>query len=640
MGLGEHMPRRSVRVAAALSAMAMVAAGCSKPKSLNAGKTKATTPDVAAPVTPESTTSTTAAPAAAEAAAAAAAKATAAKAVAKGLNGQPIDQSQLLAVGSKVMPQSTQRRKPYYSGVGENTIQLDFSIDATNCGVNVVNALTAAGGALPTQGRYYRAAPTTTDKVVAEKREAIDVMVKYWNSHGFDAAQYYPNIRPLMGNDPNNQFYGRHIVANVIDGGSNQCPDKTTAAAKQASEQDHAFSVYTDYDGSANNMAAALNTVPADRRPMHFGTLWLPDSYYAKYAPFAWTQFSTGSTITREWASYVCKRVRTGQVPARAAGVDPKNRVFGLVHTNLPEDKALATEFKGYLNQYCGGNIIAKEVEYDGTDFGSAQQQDPNVVAQLQLSNVTTVLMLTEPIQPMFQLVDADKANYHPEWVFSSVGYSDSNTVQRLYQSVAPNEAKNDFGTSNLGVFGGWGFGAGDPFWMYHALHPKGDDGSVCDPSSDAGMAGPGCKAPTALVTYYYTMLPSIGGMLFAGPDLTPQNVTNGLQAYPSTRYGSNGPTADPRPALVGAGKNKFGFIVDSVEWRFRPDFQSPPPENKAGWVEYPDCQRHYLTWGDQLAPNWEPNGPNWTAWCGVNKDPYGHAVDDYPKTLPDDGNH
>ena len=78
----------------------------------------------------------------------------------------------------------------------------------------------------------------------------------------------------------------------------------------------------------------------------------------------------------------------------------------------------------------------------------------------------------------------------------------------------------------------------------------------------------------------------SIGGILFAGPDLTPQNVTNGLQA---TRHALRRQRADsdPRPALVGAGEGKYGFIVDAVEWRWRQEFTSPPPESKAeGWVE------------------------------------------------------
>lgn len=490
--------------------------------------------------------------------------------------------------------------------------------------------MTAAGGALPTQTRYYRSAPTTAEALAAENRESMQVMTDYWNSHAFEAAAYAPRVRELMGDDPAHQFFGRKLVFKAIDGGSNQCPDKTTAAAKQAADEHHAFMVFTNYDGSANNMTAALANVPADRRPMHFGTLWQSDATYTKYAPFDWTQFATGSTITREWASYICSKLRgSGAYAARGRDVpDAKNRVFGLVHTNLPEDVALANEFKGYLKSFCGEDIIKKEVAYEGTDFGKAQQDDPNVVVQLKIAGVTTVLMLTEPIQPLFQIAAARGQDYFPEWVFSSVGYSDSNTVQRLYDQ---DEMKGSFGTSNLGIPGGFGFGAGDPFAMYHSQHLTAPSGKPCDPSSDAGMDHNAafCKAPTSLVTWYYTMLPAIGGLLFAGPDPTPQNVTNGLQAYPTTRYGGSGPTSDPRPALVGAGKGKHGFIVDAAEWRWRPEFNSPPPESKKGWVEYPDCQRHYLQWPDNLAPNWEKGGPNYDAWCGDKNG--------YPRVLPED---
>ena len=56
-----------------------------------------------------------------------------------------------------------------------------------------------------------------------------------------------------------------------------------------------------------------------------------------------------------------------------------------------------------------------------------------------------------------------------------------------------------------------------------------------------------------------------------------------------------------------------FGFLVDAVEWRWRPDYNPPPPEGEVrklnglrsftGWAEYPDCQRHYLAWPKTLAP-------------------------------------
>jgi hypothetical protein len=638
--------RKPSRSIALLLALLLVAAACSKPKSADdavaAGSTDA--PEVDAPVVAGDGSSTTVTTAAGQQAAAT--PQGAAGTASEGTTTGASDIAQAKAVGALVRPQTTEKVDNSWSGVSKDQIKLMFSVDATNCGVSVVNALTAAGGALATPTRFYRAAPTTNEDVNAENRESVDTMVKYWNDHAQETIEFFPEIKKVMDryNAPGHPFYGRKLVHEVIDGGSNQCPEKTTAAAKEAVEK-HAFVVYNNLEGASSagayNMAAALNAAPADRRPMHFGTLWLSDQDYTRFAPYSWTQFATGSTITRQYASWVCSRVRTGEVPARSPMVtDPKKRVFGLVHTNLEQDVRLANELKGYLNQFCGGNIVAKEVSYEGSDFGKAQQDNANLIVQLKLAGVTSVMMLTDPVQPLFQLNEATQQKYNPEWLWNSFGYTDSSTVQRLYKDTGQTVAS--MGTSNLGIPGGFGFGAGDPFKMYHSYHQTAPDGKRCDPSSDEGMSHGNadiehyCKAPGALVTWYYSMLASVGGMLFAGPDLKPATVSAGLQHYPTTRYGGNGPTSDPRPALVGAGEGKYGFIVDAVEWKWRPDFTSPAPESKGpddgGWVEWPDCQRHYLQWPNDLAPNWEKDGPNYGAWCGDPKT-------GYPRVLPEDSN-
>ncbi len=140
------------------------------------------------------------------------------------------------------------------------------------------------------------------------------------------------------------------------------------------------------------------------------------------------------------------------------------------------------------------------------------------------------------------------------------------------------------------------------------------------------------CKAPAAIVTWLYTTLPSLAGILFAGPDLKPANVTTGLQRVPVTRFGGAGATQKPFAALLGAGPGKYYFIVDAVEYRWRAGFVSPPPETKLGWVEYPDCQRHYNKWPNDLSQGWEKDGPYYNAYCGDPK----YAESDYRPKGPD----
>ena len=68
----------------------------------------------------------------------------------------------------------------------------------------------------------------------------------------------------------------------------------------------------------------------------------------------------------------------------------------------------------------------------------------------------------------------------------------------------------------------------------------------------------------------------------------------------------------------MGAGPGKYGFIVDATEWKWRPDFTAPQPDGQKGWVQYPDCQRHYISWPSNLAPSWGPSDAAYNAWCNL----------------------
>ena len=625
------MRARSLRTLAVVAAMSLLAAACSKPasKDVEAGgkNAKDDVSDLVQATTPGAEEGAVAAPTTAPAAGTAAPGAKTTTGAPKTAVAGAADTAQARAVGAKIRPQTTTRPKPYYQGITDKAIKIAFGYDKETCGVNVVAALTAAGGALGTSGRYFRKAPTTPEDVAREFREAGDTLVKYWNDNAVQQIEFFPEVKKLTDqyNSPGHPLYGRKLEHVYVDSGSFQCPDKTRAAAVEAAETHKVFSVFQAYDGAQYNMASGLNTVPANRRPMHFGTYWLSDKIYDKFAPFAWTPFATGSTITRQKATYVCSKLVGGKASRTPHGpTKEKTRKFGLVHGNQQDEKLLANEFKGYLNQYCGKNIVATEIEYNSGDLSAAQSDSTNMIVQLKTADVTSVLMLTDPIFPLFQLGEANRQQYYPEWIWSSYGFADSNTVQRLYKDQGEQNAAS-FGVTQLGIPGGFGVAESDPFLTWHTYHQTAPSGKKCDPTTDAGMSHDEnfCKAPGAIVLLYYSVLPFIGGVFFAGPDLTPTNVTQGLQAYPTTRYGGRGPTSDPRPALVGAGPGKHGFIVDAIEWRWRRDFTSPDPEKKPQWAEYPDCQRHYLNWPDELAPNWEKDGPHYNAWCGDPKTGY-----------------
>jgi hypothetical protein len=520
-------------------------------------------------------------------------------------------------------------------GVTKDSIKFVMSYDQANCGTNIVNALSAAGANFATEGRYYRAAPTNPDEANAETVEAVNSVIKAYNDEGFEAAQEFPHIKELVGDDPTHPFYGRKVVHEFIDGGSFQCPETTTAAAVEIVQSRKPFAVYNNFDGAAYNMAEALHAkAPADKRPMHFGSLWLSDAEYNRWHPYTWTQFTSGTKAADLYASYVCARL-VGKKATRSPQYRNQTRKFALLYPDLEEARNVGDDLRRYIKKYCGSDIYGNRVFEYSTDIGRAADEGTTIAINLRQQGVTSLTYLMDPVFPLFQILTQKSQGYRPEYVWTPTGYYDSSVVQRLYDQEQIDG--NSFGVTAFGIPGGYGFTAGDPFYLWNEQHQKSPrTGKRCDPSSDAGMDHDPqyCKAPGGIVTWLYTTLPSLAGILFAGPNLTPANVTKGLQNVPTTRFGGAGATQKPFAALLGAGPGKHYFIVDGTEFRWRAGFVSPPPETKLGWVEYPDCQRHYLSWvGNKLAQGWEQNGKNYSAYCGDGK----YVFKPYQPKGPDD---
>jgi len=651
----------SVRVFSLLTAAAFVAAACSTPKRQHAGAVNAHRgPAALGPTAPGATA---AVPGAAQTPSGANPAANLPRPGAQGPLGYSAlnpnaNAGQAARVGALFHPQTSdyQNGNPNtWAGVTKDTIKAVFSMDLQNCGVNTINAISQAGGNFATAGRHYRATPTDQTKANAESKESIENIVRYWNDHVRDVVADSPQTLKVMDrfNTPGHQYYGRHMDYQIIDGGSFQCPDKQRSAALQIKDI-KPFAVYTndipEIDGSGWNMAQQLYvTIDKSVRPMHYGSLWQSDSDYARWAPFDWTQFISGTASAKKAAGWICDRLNGPNPPIKMSpntNVGPGPRKFGLLYPDTPGGRTVAGEFKSFISQDCGLKFDASTI---GNEF--AFSQDPSrapdeggqIMTKFRLIGVTSVIYLNTTVTPLFHLDAAKAQGYHPEWLWTATGYTDSTTVQRLYdQSMLD---KNSLGISAFGSPGGFGVGAGDSFWLYHSYHQVSpNDHKACDPSSDAGMNHDPtyCKAPGAIVTWYYTFLDSVGGYVFAGPGLTPYTATAGLQAYPLTRYSASGPTDNPRAALVGAGPGQYFFITDAEEWRWRANYISPSPESKKGWVEWTDCQRHYYQWSpEQLSLGWEKNTATYNTWCGSAA--YAPAnspeKDDYPHwTAKDQG--
>jgi hypothetical protein len=358
---------------------------------------------------------------------------------------------------------------------------------------------------------------------------------------------------------------------------------------------------------------------------MHFGLLDPTDYDLHRWAPYNWTEFQSITRQSQLEASWICSTL-VGKNAANSKDYGNTTRNFGLMYPSDPTSKRAAIDLKNYLAADCGKQIIdpKNEIQYDPNPARAADQGTQFGV-KLKLNGVTSIIYLYDVLGPFFHIEDYKGQNYHPEFIWNSF-LANTNTIQRLFVS----QDMVDKASMGQGPFGiqGFSYGPGDSFWTYHAYHLIAPDGKPCDPRSDYGMTrdkGDGkqdatvahyCRAPGAEGNWYYSFLPLIGGLIFAGPNLTPGNVSAGLQAYPLTRYGIDGPTTDPQAVLVGSGPGQYYFITDGSTYRWRAGYVSPPPESLFGFPEFSDCQRHYMKWPSQLANEWEKGGAAYSAYC------------------------
>ncbi len=642
---------KRLRALAVLMLVFVVAAACSKPKK-EASQVGGTKKGESA------LTETSAAPTKGKAGAAKNVAVNGPAAKGYGALNPGADTAQAKRVGSLIKLQSTSYSNPNtWAGVTKDTIKLNFGIDKTNCPPNTFALLANAAANAATETRFYRKASFDQDTINKETAEAIKDTVDYWNIHIGDVAADVPQAVTVMKkyNKPGHLVYGRKLTYDVIDAGSFQCKDKQTSAAVQMANETHPFSaVVYDVPGLYENgvgLAAAMKAkIPANKRPMIFGLLDTSDKYLSEFAPYAWGEFQSITKQSKLAAGWICSDLKAAN-PKWGSGKavnspDPAfrkmKRKFGLIYTDGANSIQAANEFKGLVKSRCGITFDSN-TEFRTSANPARGADEGNAIAAKFKGNaitppVTTVIYLIDFLGAFFHIIDFSNQQYKPEYANIGTGW-DTNTVQRL----SPDQDMVDKASMFYTQFGiqGFGYGPGDPFWVYHATHKVAPDGKPCDPRTDAGMnhgkdgsaAALYCKAPGAIVAYYYSWLPLIGGMIFAGPNLTPGTVSAGLQAYPLTRYGVDGPTTDPTAVLVGAGPGQYYFITDGSSGRWRAGFVSPPPERALGFPDYPDCQRHYLDWPNKLAPGWEKSGPNYSAYCGSSK--YTTGWKDQGKSVP-----
>jgi hypothetical protein len=164
------------------------------------------------------------------------------------------------------------------------------------------------------------------------------------------------------------------------------------------------------------------------------------------------------------------------------------------------------------------GIPLATHVSYF-LDLTKTQEDARTIVTKLKASGATSVIFSGDPIEPIYFTQEATKQSYFPEWIISGTVYADTAVFARGFDQQ---QWKHAFG---IGLVG-----AQSPEKDHddYKLHQWWFNGA---PPPDLNTSGIIAGDANLLFT----------GIQLAGPDLTVQHYTDGIQGQPVPPESPNG---------------------------------------------------------------------------------------------------
>jgi hypothetical protein len=202
--------------------------------------------------------------------------------------------------------------------------------------------------------------------------------------------------------------------------------------------------------------------------------------------------------------------------PARWAGADGPvsmtnaQRKFAVyVPNNAGYAGCAAAMIKEAHDTYHVASNRFDEYQY-ALDISQAPQDSQKAITQFAANRDTTVVLLTDPIAPIFLTQAAKRQNYYPEWMLTGVALTDQDNWAQLWdQSEVGGRL---FGLSQLGS------------------SPK-----FLDPNGEVAQATKAAGVPlnVSAAVDYFELIWLYDQLQAAGPVLTPVNIKAGTRQLP-----------------------------------------------------------------------------------------------------------
>lgn len=287
-------------------------------------------------------------------------------------------------------------------------------------------------------------------------------------------------------------------------------------------------------------------------------------------APSSYGIQPSTSQIREHVAEYVGTKL-AGK-PAEFAGGDlqGKDRVFGLLYlAQTDNDEESAGRMVEELAEQ--GVEVAETVTYP-LDPGRAQELSASAIARFKEAGVTSVILRADPITAPAFTNEATEQNWFPEWVLGAFQFTDATTFARGFDQQ---QWEHAFGISFMPPLAEPEITPAYQLYEWYFGEPP--------------------PADNALILIYPQVALFFTGVEFAGPDLTVQNLRDGLFAFPPTPSAVTQPSVDYGTEVWG--RDDYAGIDDMVELWWDPEAEGKDEtgQDGTGMYRYVDGGKRYL---------------------------------------------
>ena len=310
------------------------------------------------------------------------------------------------------------------------------------------------------------------------------------------------------------ELYGRRVELVPFQGRGDWLSEhqgQNLAAAQADAASAHDLGAFADV-ALFYKASEAYETYLGRSGVLAIGAAGLPQEYFERNAPWAYSPFPTGDKLAGWAVNTACQHLNG--LPASFAGDDKMRstqRVFAIITPDTPGYTASGLLMEQGLAR-CGAPV-GRRIAYS-FNIPTFQTQANNIVAQLRAAGVTTVICYCDPVMPAFLTQTAEQQSFRPEWMAATVGPTD----QLLRYSDADQWAH---AISNQGTFP-----ARSESEAYRVLQ-----------LSRRGAEPAEEFYPTA----YALVLELFNGLQAAGPHLTPATFQQGMFSLPRSGLGEFG---------------------------------------------------------------------------------------------------